>query len=161
MAEATTSSLLELYQLKEKDCNQQISSLHLNEISLNYCQKWRFLPARLKLKDIVADDISRGPGNEEDKRYTFFLKWKQIKGSEATYKRLISALLEIKCKQDAEGVCRLLQQSISERMMTPPAINGAFVQTSWRKWLYLGSANYHCMLVLVGWWRKSELAVAV
>ena len=142
MAEAavTMRSLLKLYELKEEDCNQQISSLHLNEISLNYCQKWRFLPARLNLKDIVADDISRGLGNEEDKRHAFFLKWKQVKGSDATYRRLIGALLEIKCRQDAEAVCRLLQESKSATLKHGPhsPSNGSLTESSWKKWLYLG-----------------------
>ena len=38
-----------------------------------------------------------------------FKKWKKMKGMRATYKSLIHALLEVKCTEDAEGVCKLLK----------------------------------------------------
>ena len=138
---ATVRSLMECYQLKERDCNQQISNVHLDEISLNFSQKWRFLPNRLKMKDIIAHDIDRIPGDEEEKRRTFFLKWKQVKGSGATYKVLIRALLDIKCRQDAESVCKLLQQAAQAASDAPPArlvSPRALTQTNWWKWLFLG-----------------------
>ncbi len=142
----TLSSLMEHYQLKEEDCNRQISTLHLDEISLNFSRKWRFLPARLKMEDIVAYDIDRGPGDEEEKRRAFFLKWKWTKGSNATYKALICALLEIKSRQDAESVCKLLQESTSGvyqhkasgASYKGPVSSGALAHTRWLKWFCLG-----------------------
>ena len=59
----------------------------------------------------VVPDIDQGPGGEDEKRRNFFFKWRDTKGSGATYKTLISALLEIDCREDAENVCKLCIQS--------------------------------------------------
>ena len=105
------SSLMEHYKLLEKDCNTQISDSHLQKISQSCCKKWRSLPSYLKMEDIVASDIDYESKGEEEKRHAFFKQWKQKRGSNATYIALISALLEISCRQDAEKVCELLQKS--------------------------------------------------
>ena len=61
---------------------------------------------------------------------SFFSKWKEAKGSGATYRALISALLKIKCVEDAEGVCELLKNSPPSKLChaqshsdsSPPAL---------------------------------------
>jgi hypothetical protein len=114
--ECTVGSLLDYYQLKEGTCNQQVTDKHLCEIASSYCRQWRTLRAKLGLKNIVEHDIDYSiPGDEEGRRHAFFDKWKLVKGSAATYKILISALLEIKCRDDAEGVCRLLKKSLRRK----------------------------------------------
>ena len=102
------SSLLEQYQLKEKDLNKQVTDLHIKEISRSHCKKWKSLPAYLEMEDIVASDIEKKPIEEEEKRNNFFSKWKEEKGSEATYKVLIGALQAMRCREDAESICKLL-----------------------------------------------------
>ena len=82
------SSLLEQYQLKEEDVNKQVTDLHINEISRSHCKKWKSLPAYLEMEGIVAGDIDKKPIEEDEKRCEFFSKWKEEKGSEATYKVL-------------------------------------------------------------------------
>ncbi len=57
----------------------------------------------------MADDIDYGQRSEREKRQSFFKEWKQRKGSNATYKALVSALLKINHRDDAEYLCRLLQ----------------------------------------------------
>ena len=111
--DVTVSSLMEHYCLLEEDCSKQISDSHLQKISLSCCKKWRFLPACFKMEEIIAEDIDREPKGEDEKRFSFFKQWQQERGSDATYKALISALLEISCRQDAEKVCELLQKSLS------------------------------------------------
>ncbi len=108
---STISSLLHRYQLKREDCNKKVSDRHLEEISSSHCGKWRSLPAYLDMKTINMEDTDRDPGNEEEKRSAFFRKWRHMKGSAATYMKLIGALLEIKCMEDAESVCKLIQHS--------------------------------------------------
>ncbi len=44
---------------------------------------------------------------EKEKRHTFLIKWREVKGSEATYRNLIQALT-IESVEDAEEVCELL-----------------------------------------------------
>lgn len=115
MAESTARSsamslscLLKRFQLKEEDLKKQITDKHLDEISCTCCRKWKLLRSRIEMEEIVEHDIEKGPGDEEDKRRKFLRKWKNTKGSGATYEVLITALLEIKCVEDAECICKLL-----------------------------------------------------
>lgn len=120
---AEVKDLIKHYHLREEKCRQQISDVDTDEISRSLCRKWRSLPSHLGMNTIDADDIDRGPGNEEEKRRNFLLKWKHLKGSGATYEKLITALLEINCRADAEGVCKLIQpkQAVSNPSTGIPA----------------------------------------
>ena len=62
------------------------------------------------MKHIHVRDIDCQEMDEDQKRERFFLIWKENKGSEATYIKLIRALLTIESKEDAESVCELLQK---------------------------------------------------
>lgn len=106
-------SLLLLYGLKEEDCNRQISDRDIDVLSRSSCTKWRSLPTYLGMPSIIASDIARGPGSEEEKRSAFFQKWKHTKGSAATYRVLIGALLHIQCRDDAERVCDLVHATLA------------------------------------------------
>ena len=97
--------------LTEREWKKKIRNIHLQRISQNYCHQWENLIPHLGMKAITEHDIERSSGSPGKKRRRFLFKWEEEKGSEATYEKLISALLEIKCKEDAEGVCRLLQNS--------------------------------------------------
>ena len=107
-------SIMELFKLTEEDCNQPIRDFHLNKIAMYYCSKWRWLPCHLGMERIVAKDISCTSAAEEERRFHFFNEWKERRGSEATYKNLICALLSIDCREDAESICKLLQASLSK-----------------------------------------------
>ena len=86
---------------------QQISDSHIGEIQ---CSKWRCLPPYLGMKTSDAHDIDGGPGDEEEKMHTFFMKWKHTKGPAATYQQLTEALLRIHYGfQDAEKMCELIK----------------------------------------------------
>ena len=100
---------MEHYALSEEDCNQMISDLSLEDIARSSCRKWRDLPSRLVLPGILVEDIDRSGTGEGEKRLNFFREWKQMRGFDATYKRLIGALLDIRCREDAEFVCRLVR----------------------------------------------------
>ena len=110
MALPSVSSLAEHFQLKEGDLAVQISDRQLDEISRSYCRQWKTLRSELGMERIVENDIDRNSTDEEKKRRDLLYKWKEVMGSAATPKALIGALLEIKCREDAEGVCKLLQQ---------------------------------------------------
>ena len=104
----TVSSLLEKYQIKDEDINTQVTDLHVDEIARSHCKKWKSLPAHLQMEAIAAKDIDLKQIEEEQKRCDFLSKWKEEKGSEATYKVLIGALLKIKSREDAEGICKII-----------------------------------------------------
>ena len=68
----------------------------------------------------MKDDIDRKGIGESEKRLDYFTEWKEQKGSAATYKSLIRALLKIGCRDDAEYVYQLSQSSGSHS--TSPAL---------------------------------------
>ena len=105
--------LLELYHLSEQNCKKQVTDQHLEEISSSCCSKWKSLRPHMEMEEIVEHDIDASPvGGPEGKRRAFFFKWKNMKGSGATYRVLITALLKIRCREDAESVCKLLAQTL-------------------------------------------------
>ena len=115
MAVSTTlefQELAEQFKLTEANFKEPVSERHLETISRSSCKHWKSLPAHLNLPTITADDVDQCQVEQETKRYNFLRKWKEIKGSDATYEQLISALLKIKSKQDAEKICSLLKESI-------------------------------------------------
>ena len=114
MAEISLASLVKQYNLGE-DVKGKITDVHLEVISRSYCGKWKRLPSHLNMESVVVDDIDRLAIDEDEKRLKFLSTWKTTKGSDATYKKLISALLKIKCVYDAEGVCEILQQNVAPK----------------------------------------------
>ncbi len=96
--------------------NLQVSDTHLEDIPRSSCTDWRRLGYRLELGSIVVSDIERTFHTEEEKRYGFFREWKRRQGSGGTYEKLIRALLEIKCREDAEYVGGLLKARIGHTL---------------------------------------------
>ena len=106
--------LMDQMKLAEECYNSPVSTQHLGDISSSHCGQWRKLPSRLGLSTIIVDDICRKPVDEDEKRASFFTKWKEAKGSGATYKTLLSALLGIGCVDDAESVCKIMQNTAKD-----------------------------------------------
>lgn len=121
MESPTLQELIEQHGLSEGDCNQLATDVHLEQISRVCCRQWKSLPAHLGLETVVAEDIDKGQKGEREKRHDFLRQWKEIKGSAATYKRLLTALMEIRCTQDAGKVCEVLRGEVS----TPPQQSAA------------------------------------
>ena len=107
--------LMKYYGVTENDCNCKIEDVHLQIISSTLCKHWKKLPAHLNTPSIKISDIERDFKTEEERRSAFFSQWRDRDGSAATYKRLIAALLDIDCRDDAEGVCKLLKKSSDSR----------------------------------------------
>lgn len=92
----------------EEDLDRQITDVHIDQISRSLDCGWRSLPRPLEMENIVVNDLDRELCKEEDKRRGFFYKWKQMMGRDATYKRLIDALVEIGHIDDANKVYKML-----------------------------------------------------
>ncbi len=105
---------MEEYGLSEEDWNQKVSDIHVGDISQSYCDNWRDLYPHLHLKKIVASDADRNHGSEVKRKAAFFNEWKEQRASEATYRRLVYALLRIGSRQDAASMCELLAKSLGE-----------------------------------------------
>ena len=116
------SELLREYKLTEEDLEEPISDPHLEEISRTSSKEWRSLPPHLELPDTTVGDIERDSQKEDERRNSFFFTWKHKKGTCATYRKLVRALLKIDCRGDAEKVCKLLLESVSTRQKnsSPP-----------------------------------------
>lgn len=106
--------LISTFQLSEDSIAAPVSDMHIQEISRSHCRKWRDLPAPLEMEDHHPDDIEHDFAKEVDRRKEFLKAWQSEKGSDANYKKLISGLLVIKCKQDAEYVCGLLRSTTNQ-----------------------------------------------
>ena len=119
-------SLIARYHLTEEDVGKQITDEHIEVISRSTCRKWRSLYAHLDLSSIAVDDVDHLPVDEDQKRFTSL---KEKKGSEATYKKLISALLTTECREDAECVCKLLK-SLQQQQQQPQS-TGSAVARGW------------------------------
>lgn len=130
------------YDLTEERCNRRISEIHIGDISRSICRKWRSLVAYLGLKEIVISDIEHEAVGEEERRCNFFTLWRNEKGSEATYKVLIGALLDIKCRSDAEYVCQLLMHT-SEHPQPPVSPVSTTVST--KAGIFFTLYAYGCM----------------
>ena len=83
--------------LTEEQCNWQISDSDLEFFSYGRHGWWGQLPPHL--------GFSTSDGTPESE---LLFKWKDAKGPGTTYKKLILALLEIGCPDDAETVCTML-----------------------------------------------------
>lgn len=116
----SVSFLMVYYDITEHQCNKQISEIHIRDISRSACRKWRSLVAYLGMKEIVISDIEHESTSEEERRCNLFSLWRDEHGYEATYRVLIDALLEMKCRSDAEYVCQLLQMPCSSKCSQPP-----------------------------------------
>jgi hypothetical protein len=107
--ESTLDELLKKFNLRREDVNKKVTEKHIGKISRSYCKDWEQLPPFLNIESIIKDDINQLSVDGETKRSRFLSKWVESYGSEATYEKLINALLEIRCRSDAEAVCMLIQ----------------------------------------------------
>ncbi len=112
--------IMELEEYGEEDCRYLVGERELGYISRSCCPQWRALPSHLGLPSILVEDIERSVADEGVRRHIFFQEWKQRKGSEAIYEKLIGALLEINCRRDAENVCELLRDSTARARDAQP-----------------------------------------
>lgn len=107
-------TLCNKYKITESECKEEVCDSLLEKISRSLTGEWRSLPCCLQMGSSLVD-IDRNPGTEIEKRLSFLRLWHQRKGSDAIYKTLISALLEIECMLDAENVCKLLHEFFSKQ----------------------------------------------
>ena len=115
-AVAMSDSLMHQYGISSM-CGKKVTEQHVLDISQKTCKKWKDLRVFLKMSENSVSDIEREAGGESDKRKSFFDRWKQEKGSDATYKALLDALLKIECREDAEYICELLQDEGSTNIL--------------------------------------------
>ena len=109
---SSLESLIVKYHLTDEDVSKLITDEHIEVISssTSLCSQWKSLPEHLGLDTTIVGDIDSTPVTKTEKK-DYFTTWKKEQRTSATYRKLICALLEIPCKQDAESVCQLLKSA--------------------------------------------------
>ena len=74
--------------------------------------QWRVIFGSL-LSELDLGDIDRNKPTEEEKRMAALRKWRDMNGSEATYKVLVDALLSKGERYQAENLCRKILVDLS------------------------------------------------
>lgn len=128
--EITVPKLMADYGISDAACDATVTELHIMEIIKKYCSKWREMYVYLNVDKIIVNDLKYAPGDEEDKRQRFFGAWKQENGSGATYRVLLTALLGVKSREDAEAVCKLIQGQVPAAKTSPTNGLAAFTAVS-------------------------------
>ena len=116
--------VLKLYDLEEADIGEAISLEHIEAISCSCNSKWKPLLTKLGLSAIDFDDAESSRITDQGKRSKNLQTWKQKNGSDATYKHLIIAQLEMECRYDAEEVCKILKQQRTRQCAGQTGISG-------------------------------------
>ena len=103
-------SLLTKYEISKEECDKQITDKDRVKISRSCDFPHGELSSCL---EVSAQDIKHDGTSEYERRVALLEKWNQYEGSDATYRALIAALLEIQDKNHAEMICKLLKTSKS------------------------------------------------
>ena len=130
MAEITVPKLMAQYGISDAACDATVTELHMMEIIKKYGSRWKEMYMYLDIDKITVSDLKYAPGDEEDKRQCFFGIWKQQKGNDATYRALLTALLGVTSRDDAECVCKLMQGQVLSAAQCPSNGRAAYAVTS-------------------------------
>lgn len=104
----TLSGILQHHGLEEASLNKEISRKYFTELS-SFLVEWRQVAPILDLDYAEVTAIEENHvGNARMMRIGFLERWKQKSGN-ATYGALMKALLRIKERADAQGVCEVLK----------------------------------------------------
>lgn len=85
---------------------------HLEEISKH---SWdvESLASHLDIEHILVKNLVTRP-HQQGEKLDFLHKWKEIKGSDATYEKLILSLLKIENREVAHRVCEILRDPVRD-----------------------------------------------
>lgn len=113
MADPIKDDLKEILEdtgVTEEEISKKVVDKDLEKIST---VDFRKLYSHLGMKDSDRHDAECGVSSESEKRTAFFKKWRKMKGSRATYKRLIIAHLEAQEREGAEQIAELLKNTLA------------------------------------------------
>ena len=102
--------LLVRHKVSREDSNKKISDKDIEKISRTCGFPCERLSSYLGMKQVCAEDTKKNGKSELDRRASLLQGWKQMKGTDATYRALIAAFLELERRDDAEAICTLLRE---------------------------------------------------
>ena len=101
------AELQQRYNLRSEDLDKPCSYQHTLDIATFV--SWKVVGPRLgRIEQRDMDDISLDKYNEQEKRENLLELWVERNGSNATYNAIITVMLEVKKRSEAEKVCKLL-----------------------------------------------------
>ncbi len=116
-----TSVLLKRYKLSKKTANMKVRRPPSDDVGdIISVDMWEELLPYLDIPHDVVKWIHPNWTMKQKADYFFYDCWKERKGSGATYRKLVTALLRIQKKATAVRVCKLLQQHDS--LSTAPLV---------------------------------------
>ena len=161
-------------QIPSELLNSPVSDDHLVEISRELVN-WEGLAPFLKVNPAREEEIERSASNDYGYQKRKFLQtWKQMRGSDATYKRLITAFCCAENVELSEKVIGLVLQG-PQRSKDPPDVLPSVLQTfrahlidcckalrhpSREQWPLLGLSHYVELILHEILSRKEEQVVA-
>ena len=84
--------------------NKQCSEQAIEKI-IEYCKQWKRIGSKLGLTTTQIEDIDKEKKTEDEKRSTMLSMWKQIYSYKATFEKLVKAIYDCDCTEDAYQIC--------------------------------------------------------
>ncbi|CAI8042505.1 Guanylate kinase [Geodia barretti] len=113
------------YRLTEETLKKRCSDGHILDIGVFIA--WRTVGPRLdKISQTDVEDIDRDGHNESERRGMLLPLWVERNGDDATYYKLIKAMLEARNGSNADEVCKLLLPDNGWMSRTFPATFSTF-----------------------------------
>jgi hypothetical protein len=88
-----------------KDRLHKLCSEQDIEKIIEYCKQWKRIGRYLGLTATQIEDIDKEMKTEHEKRSTMLAMWKQIFSFKATFEKLVKAIYDCGCTDDAYQVC--------------------------------------------------------
>ena len=104
--------------LSEVDLKRVMKEAHCHAIAMELGEEWEILAAFIGISDIVVDDIKERHQEPRKRRLALLKKWKKLHGSEATYDKMVSGLVQIDNRKLIEDLMRLLKSGICDQKET-------------------------------------------
>lgn len=96
---------------------------------VEYCKQWKKIGYSLGLTRTQIEDIDKEKKTEDEKRSTMLSIWKQSRSFKATFHKLVNAIYECGCTDDAYQVCMYLATTAKDDTSTIKPIHSDFLLT--------------------------------
>lgn len=90
----------------QEECTSEVADVDLEKFTHTHAQDWRCLPPHLEMHGIIVKHLERKLVDERERRYNFFTEWHSQKGSDATYEKLVKALVTDQVQKLCVRYCR-------------------------------------------------------
>ena len=111
-SKSTLEDLIKNNGLSEVDLKRVMKEEHCHAIAMELGEEWETLAAFIGISDIAVGDIKERHQEPRKRRLELLKKWKKLHGSEATYDKMASGLVQINNRELIEDLMRLVRSGI-------------------------------------------------